>query len=99
MTNSQRTKNQHYVPQFLLRRFADENERVHVYDKHARKSFVSATRNVASENCFYDLKEGNTEIALEPVMTEIENAALAALNSIADSGSIAKLTGSRQNSA
>lgn len=92
MTNNQRTKNQHYVPQFLLRRFADKSERVHVYDKHSRKSFVSSTRNVASENYFYDLKVGNTEIALEPVMTEIENAALSALNSIADSGSIDKLT-------
>jgi hypothetical protein len=92
MANSQRTKNQHYVPQFLLRRFADKNECLHVYDKHLRKSFDSSTRNVASENYFYDLKVGNTEIALEPVMTEIENAALAALNSIADSGSIAKLT-------
>lgn len=92
ITSTQRTKNQHYVSQFLLRRFVDKNERLHVYDKHSRKSFVSSTRNVASENYFYDLKVGNTEIALESVMTEIENAALAALNSIADSGSIAKLT-------
>jgi Protein of unknown function (DUF4238) len=92
MTNGQRTKNQHYVPQFLLRRFADRNERIHVYDKHTRKSFVSSIRNVASENYFYDLKVGDTEIALEPVMTDIENAALAALNAIADSGSIAELT-------
>ena len=92
VTNNQRTKNQHYVPQFLLRRFADKSERIHVYDKHSRKSFVSSTRNVASENYFYDLKVGNIEIALEPMMTEIENAALSALNSIADSGSIDKLT-------
>ncbi len=92
MTNNQRTKNQHYVPQFLLRRFADKSERVYVYDKHSRKSFVSSTRNVASENFFYDLKVGDTEIALEPLMTDIENAALAALNAIADSGSIANLT-------
>jgi len=92
MTKNQRTKNQHYVSQFLLRRFADKSERIHVYDKHVRKSFVTSIRNVASENYFYDLKVGNTVIALEPVMTEIENTALNAINSIADSGSIANLT-------
>lgn len=92
MTNSQPTKNQHYVPQFLLRRFTDKRERLYVYDKHSQKSFVSSTRNVASENFFYDLKVGDTVIALEPVLTDIENAALVPLNAIADSGSIANLT-------
>lgn len=92
MADSQRTKNQHYVPQFLLRRFADQNERVNVYDKHHRKAFLSSTRNVASENYFYDLKIGDTEIALEPVMTEVENSALDALNSIAGSGSLSHLS-------
>lgn len=91
MANSQRTKNQHYVPQFLLRRFADEQQRVNVYDKHHRKAFVSSTRNVASENQFYDLKIGDAELALEPVMTEIENAALADLNSIVEIGTISQL--------
>lgn len=93
MADNQRTKNQHYVPQFLLRRFVDKNEQVNVYDKHQGRAFPSSTRNVASENHFYDLKFGDIEIALEPAMTEIENSALGALNAIADSGSLSHLSG------
>lgn len=91
MPKKQPVKNQHYVPQFLLRRFTDENGQMHVYDKHRRKSFVSSTRNVASENYFYDFKVGDTDVSFDPAMDQVEGVALDALNSVADSGSISHL--------
>ena len=88
----QRTKNQHYVPQFLLRRFGDENGRINVFDKHTQKAFVSSTRNVASENGFYDLKVGDIQISLESLMCEVENSALGLLNGIVEAETISHLS-------
>ena len=83
------SQNQHYVPQFILRRFHNVNNRLHVYDKWTRRSFVSSTRNVASENGFYEFTIDDQTLTLEPVMCEIENAALGAINAITDSASLA----------
>jgi hypothetical protein len=46
---------QHYVPQAYLKRFADGEERMWVFDKYTKKSFHSHVRNVASETYFYDI--------------------------------------------
>jgi hypothetical protein len=48
-------KNQHYVPQFYLKRFSRDGNRIHVYDKVEKKSFTSSVSNVASAKYFYDL--------------------------------------------
>jgi len=48
------TKNQHYVPQSYLLRFA-KNEQVWVYDKFDKRKFSTIVRNVASESYFYDI--------------------------------------------
>jgi Protein of unknown function (DUF4238) len=49
-------KNQHYVPQSYLQRFADKSQ-IWVYDKSKPKDRIyrSAVRNVASETYFYDI--------------------------------------------
>ena len=47
-------KHQHYVPQFYLKEFADENEQIWVYDKVLDRSFLTSVRNVAGERYFYD---------------------------------------------
>lgn len=85
-------QNQHYVPQFILRRFHSDKGRLHVYDKWSRRSFVSSTRNVAAEKGFYDIKINDTVVTLEPVMCEIENAAISALNAMTDDASLASMT-------
>lgn len=76
--------NDHYVPQFLLRRFCDLDGYLHVLDKWDNRSFKSATRNVASERGFYDLKFDNGIISFEPLLCAFENAALEALNAIVE---------------
>lgn len=97
-SGNQRAKNQHYVPQFLLRRFGDNNQRVNVYDKHRRKTFVSSPRNIASENDFYELKIGDIQIALEPMMTQIENSACGHLNGIVENRTLSTLTSDAKSS-
>lgn len=53
---SELPKRQHYVPQFLLRRFGTgKRDQVHVFDKWSGKEFVSAVRNVAAEGSFYNV--------------------------------------------
>ena len=45
----------HYVPQFYLKRFVDDNGQVWVYDKDTDRVFSSTPRNVAAEHGFYSL--------------------------------------------
>jgi len=47
-------KNQHYVPQFYLKGFANDKEQIWAFDKTNLKSFPSGPGNLASENYFYD---------------------------------------------
>lgn len=47
-------KKQHFVPQSYLLRFANEDERVCVYDKVLEKSYWNHVENVAQENGFYE---------------------------------------------
>jgi hypothetical protein len=53
----QKTKKQHYVPQFYLRRFAAENGELFVFDKFTGKVFQSNVKDVAQERYFYDFPE------------------------------------------
>lgn len=78
-------KNQHYVPQFYLKYFANSNEQLHVFDKFSRKSFITNVCNIASERYFYDLPvelipndmkdefSGVDKQELEKVFARIEN--------------------------
>jgi hypothetical protein len=54
---SNTVKNQHYVPQFYLRGFANKNEKLFVYDKCLGRSFANNVKNVAHESYFYDIPE------------------------------------------
>ncbi|MHB8637985.1 MAG: DUF4238 domain-containing protein [Fimbriimonadaceae bacterium] len=54
MTANNKTRAQHYVPQFYLRHFADR-ETVRAYDKRDDKIFASGTHGLAQESYFYDL--------------------------------------------
>jgi hypothetical protein len=48
-------KKQHYVPQFYLRRFADLDRKIHVYDKFSKQTSHTHIRQVANDAYFYDL--------------------------------------------
>src|SRR6185312_6591216 len=49
-----KVKNQHYVPQSYLKRFANDQEQIWFFDKVTRASQRTNIRNVASATYFYD---------------------------------------------
>ena len=63
-------QNQHYVPKFVLRQFLTEGDggRVHVYDKHTDRAFVTSIRNIMAERRFNEFAFDEDYIAsFEPV--------------------------------
>lgn len=47
------TKKQHYVPQFYLKNFSHDGERLYIYDKKEGQIRYQTTINIAHENNFY----------------------------------------------
>lgn len=68
-------KNQHYVPQFILRYFCFDNEHLYCFDKQNGNIFIPNVRNIASEKYFYDIENGRPEFSLEYCLAEIEEKA------------------------
>lgn len=67
------TRNQHYVPQFLLRSFASgKKDQVYVYDKKTSKIFKTKIRNIAAERDFYNFKINGMELSLEQSLSNLE---------------------------
>ena len=72
-------KNQHYVPQFLLKNFASRDEAfIWAYDKKEKYSEQNrikerAVKKVASEKFFYDMHTNDPENSYEYVLEKIEN--------------------------
>lgn len=55
MTISNNCKNQHYVPQFVLRNFVASGKKkyIYVFDKLHEKKFKTGIKNIGAENAFY----------------------------------------------
>ena len=70
-------KNQHYVPQFLLRNFSVplKKSQICVFDKTTETVFVTNIRNVCSETGFYDFQVGDGEYTMEPSLMHLESSA------------------------
>ena len=64
-------KVQHYVPQFLLRKFGNgKKDQLWAYDKTSDRAFLTNAKNVASESRFYDFEVAGEPITLEPATLE-----------------------------
>jgi hypothetical protein len=63
---------QHYVPQMMLRRFANKGKgkvvQIHVFDKKDIRTFKTGTNNILAENNFYDI----FEYSMEPALSKLE---------------------------
>lgn len=72
-----RAKKQHYVPQFLLRRFAGtlgRNPKLWALDKKTATVRLSSVRDVAHENQFYEWADDEANrIELEDLMSRIDS--------------------------
>jgi hypothetical protein len=83
-------KVQHYVPQFLLRKFGTgKKHQLYVYDKQARKAFITNAKNVASESRFYDFNLDGQETTLEPMLSRLEASAKPIIEEILERNSLA----------
>ncbi len=67
-----KVKRQHYVPQFYLRRFAEDSQRLWVFDKPTKRAFKANIRNVASESYFYDFPATSLAENVDPQLVEKE---------------------------
>jgi len=73
MRKSEIAKNQHYVPQFLLKNFTvGKKPQLWVFDKQTGKKFKTNIKNIASETKFYDFTFENVELTIEPALAEVE---------------------------
>jgi len=70
----QRTKNQHYVSQFHLKKHTVDGSTIWAFDKASQRAFSTDVRNVASENGFYDLTPefSASPKAVDETLDEIE---------------------------
>lgn len=93
MSRNALPKNQHYVPQFLLRGFKSRKKgQIHVLDKLSAKSFPSAIRNVAAETGFYNCELGDHPFSAEPLLESVEDDASRAVRKVRDTESLESLT-------
>lgn len=56
MQSKKMTKRQHYVPRYYLRRFADSEERLWVFDQERSITFRSKFEDVCVRNYHYEIK-------------------------------------------
>lgn len=90
-------KMQHYVPQFLLNKFALPNKKqIHVYDKSNDNTFVASIRKVAAKKKFYDFTINGEDISIEKNLSYIEGLAASEIAEIINTGSIGHLTDERK---
>jgi hypothetical protein len=75
-------KRQHYVPEFLLRRFADSGGKLLVLDLDDGASFSTSVKNAAVEIGFNNLIVEDKPVSLEPWLTDIESSAAPIIESL-----------------
>ncbi|MBZ9963169.1 DUF4238 domain-containing protein [Mesorhizobium sp. BR1-1-2] len=88
MKTSKPPADHHFVPQFLLRNFRDENEVLHVYDSRTvhRGVFPETTKKVFFESHLYSKlqKQGEKDPALECAFSAMESAMAGLVKDICD---------------
>lgn len=70
-----KTKRQHYIPQFYLRNFSIDKENLWVFDRVTNKWRFQKIQNIAYENKIYFYQVEGSEESLEDIFTLIENLA------------------------
>ena len=90
---AQSNRNQHYVPQFLLKNFVSgKKDQIHVYDKMNSSIFKTKVRNIAAERDFYNFNFQGEELTLEESITSIEDTSAKIINKIIAKRSLKEIT-------
>lgn len=86
-------KNQHYVPQFFLKRFHSSNiNKIWCYDKIWKRSEERSIKGVACEKYFYDKNRGEVEGSLEYFIAKVESDAAPVIEKIIRTKNLLTLT-------
>lgn len=88
MRKDGKAERQHFIPQFILRNFADNRGLIHVLDKSDGRTFKANIRNVAAERNFYEVGESYN---VEAGLTQIEQLAAPIINKIISERSLVNL--------
>lgn len=77
-------KRHHYVPQFYLKKFADDQDRLWVYDRVNKQYRHQNVEQVASINHYYRIekKDGTLSLEIEEHLSEIEGNGAAAIEKL-----------------
>lgn len=69
------TKNQHYVPQFYLRNFMNENHELWIYNRLAEKCSARNPKSICYEDFLYETpwEDANSELGKYILINDIEN--------------------------
>lgn len=97
--NSSYPKNQHYVPRFLLKRFAiDSSGNVHCFNKKTKQENKKNIKSAASESYFYDLVPGESRYSFEDIFGTIENSASLVIQKVLESRTVRYLSAAERES-
>lgn len=78
-----RPKKHHYVPQFLLRNFAEAGgTRLYAFDKQTDRIFHANMADLAAENHLYNFSLDNLPVTIEPSLAEFESKAANVLREV-----------------
>jgi len=93
MNNDGIAKIQHYVPQFILKRFCTgKKPQIWVFDKHKDRSFKTNVKNIACESSFYDIELNNIPATFEISLSELEAKVSSIIKHIIKKGEIGQLS-------
>jgi uncharacterized protein DUF4238 len=90
-------ENQHWVPKFLVKNFADADGRVFCLDTQTDEITKLPPRRAASSIRFNEFQLGDEAISFEDKLEKIETQAAPILKRIVSSRSVAGLTGKQRN--
>jgi hypothetical protein len=84
-------ENQHWVPKFLIRNFADRDGRVFCFDIHTGEVSKPPPKYAASETGFNDFQIAGEAVSFEDKLEKIETRAAPILKRIVDNRSLSRL--------
>jgi hypothetical protein len=88
-----RPKKQHYIPQLVLRRFrVPDGDQLWVFDKSNSKGYISAVKDVASENYFNDVRLKDWDISFENRLELVETQVAPVIERIVSSEDVSQLS-------
>jgi hypothetical protein len=86
------SKNHHYNPRSILRRFTNSKGSIHILNKETNKTFTNSIENTGSENYFNTIRVDEESINFENIFDELDGKLAAITTKIVENHSLKKLS-------